>query len=160
MSYDWDSSRREKSCLYSSVAQWQSIRLLTGGLLVRVQPEEPAFAHASRELRLGRPSADRPREHTTGGGCLAEAAKLRRRTTSGAEFALSKRLAQRRSCVLWNGIRGFVPKCRRSDCCVTRLITPHCEATPSSVPQSATAIGASLSSVTKSLACIRLRAPL
>ena len=26
---------------YSSVAQWQSIRLLTGGLLVRVQPEEP-----------------------------------------------------------------------------------------------------------------------
>src|SRR6185503_15014030 len=25
----------------SSVAQWQSIRLLTGGLLVRVQPEEP-----------------------------------------------------------------------------------------------------------------------
>src|SRR6266508_4331231 len=29
----------------SSVAQWQSIRLLTGGLLVRVQPEEPAFAH-------------------------------------------------------------------------------------------------------------------
>src|SRR6516162_7271759 len=28
---------------YSSVAQWQSIRLLTGGLLVRVQPEEPIF---------------------------------------------------------------------------------------------------------------------
>jgi hypothetical protein len=27
----------------SSVAQWQSIRLLTGGLLVRVQPEEPSF---------------------------------------------------------------------------------------------------------------------
>src|SRR5207248_2326757 len=27
----------------SSVAQWQSIRLLTGGLLVRVQPEEPLF---------------------------------------------------------------------------------------------------------------------
>ena len=27
---------------FSSVAQWQSIRLLTGGLLVRVQPEEPA----------------------------------------------------------------------------------------------------------------------
>src|SRR5262245_26201824 len=27
----------------SSVAQWQSIRLLTGGLLVRVQPEEPNF---------------------------------------------------------------------------------------------------------------------
>src|SRR2546423_7822554 len=27
----------------SSVAQWQSIRLLTGGLLVRVQPEEPTF---------------------------------------------------------------------------------------------------------------------
>jgi hypothetical protein len=27
--------------LFSSVAQWQSIRLLTGGLLVRVQPEEP-----------------------------------------------------------------------------------------------------------------------
>src|SRR5207245_9621486 len=31
------------SCLCSSVAQWQSIRLLTGGLLVRVQPEEPFF---------------------------------------------------------------------------------------------------------------------
>ena len=30
-----------EACLYSSVAQWQSIRLLTGGLLVRVQPEEP-----------------------------------------------------------------------------------------------------------------------
>ena len=29
---------------YSSVAQWQSIRLLTGGLLVRVQPEEPLFS--------------------------------------------------------------------------------------------------------------------
>ena len=29
------------SCHHSSVAQWQSIRLLTGGLLVRVQPEEP-----------------------------------------------------------------------------------------------------------------------
>ena len=28
----------------SSVAQWQSIRLLTGGLLVRVQPEEPIFS--------------------------------------------------------------------------------------------------------------------
>ena len=33
-------STRE-ACRYSSVAQWQSIRLLTGGLLVRVQPEEP-----------------------------------------------------------------------------------------------------------------------
>jgi hypothetical protein len=32
------------ACLYSSVAQWQSIRLLTGGLLVRVQPEEPIFS--------------------------------------------------------------------------------------------------------------------
>ena len=30
----------------SSVAQWQSIRLLTGGLLVRVQPEEPTLAGA------------------------------------------------------------------------------------------------------------------
>src|SRR5262249_37293178 len=29
------------ACPCSSVAQWQSIRLLTGGLLVRVQPEEP-----------------------------------------------------------------------------------------------------------------------
>ena len=28
---------------YSSVAQRQSIRLLTGGLLVRIQPEEPFF---------------------------------------------------------------------------------------------------------------------
>ena len=32
------------SCQCSSVAQWQSIRLLTGGLLVRVQPEEPIFS--------------------------------------------------------------------------------------------------------------------
>jgi hypothetical protein len=32
--------RAVRSCR-SSVAQWQSIRLLTGGLLVRVQPEEP-----------------------------------------------------------------------------------------------------------------------
>ena len=30
-----------RTCPCSSVAQWQSIRLLTGGLLVRVQPEEP-----------------------------------------------------------------------------------------------------------------------
>ena len=30
----------------SSVAQWQSIRLLTGGLLVRVQPEEPISSFA------------------------------------------------------------------------------------------------------------------
>ena len=43
LSYDRGSSLREKSCLDSSVAQWQSIRLLTGGLLVRVQPEEPLF---------------------------------------------------------------------------------------------------------------------
>src|SRR5258705_418593 len=32
LSYDEGSSRREKSCLCSSVAQWQSIRLLTGGV--------------------------------------------------------------------------------------------------------------------------------
>ena len=40
----------------SSVAQWQSIRLLTGGLLVRVQPEEPIISttyvdHLSRGRR-------------------------------------------------------------------------------------------------------------
>ena len=34
-----DGDVRRDQC--SSVAQWQSIRLLTGGLLVRVQPEEP-----------------------------------------------------------------------------------------------------------------------
>ena len=33
----------EGARLHSSVAQWQSIRLLTGGLLVRVQPEEPSL---------------------------------------------------------------------------------------------------------------------
>jgi hypothetical protein len=33
--------QRSRSHQDSSVAQWQSIRLLTGGLLVRVQPEEP-----------------------------------------------------------------------------------------------------------------------
>ncbi len=57
----------------SSVAQWQSIRLLTGGLLVRVQPEEPspsargqlrratvrcrAEAHARSRDRVSRPRA-------------------------------------------------------------------------------------------------------
>ena len=35
----WSCGSRPPWC--SSVAQWQSIRLLTGGLLVRVQPEEP-----------------------------------------------------------------------------------------------------------------------
>ena len=46
--YDRDSRPRDGECHQSSrrspnssVAQWQSIRLLTGGLLVRVQPEEP-----------------------------------------------------------------------------------------------------------------------
>ncbi len=63
----------------SSVAQWQSIRLLTGGFLVRVQAEEPAFARASRALRLGRLCQRRflhqpsPREHLRGEGCLDEA---------------------------------------------------------------------------------------
>jgi hypothetical protein len=37
----------------SSVAQWQSIRLLTGGLLVRVQPEEPTRC-AGGALRPGK----------------------------------------------------------------------------------------------------------
>ena len=37
--YTWGSLSALPPC--SSVAQWQSIRLLTGGLLVRVQPEEP-----------------------------------------------------------------------------------------------------------------------
>ena len=39
--------------LFSSVAQWQSIRLLTGGLLVRVQPEEPFTFNDLRTLRIG-----------------------------------------------------------------------------------------------------------
>jgi hypothetical protein len=43
---------REKSCQYSSVAQWQSIRLLTGGLLVRVQPEEPIASTTYNEPML------------------------------------------------------------------------------------------------------------
>ena len=38
---------REKSCQYSSVAQWQSIRLLTGGLLVHDLCESPCFPRAS-----------------------------------------------------------------------------------------------------------------
>src|SRR6476646_4986592 len=37
-------ARGAESHQYSSVAQWQSIRLLTGGLLVRVQPEEPILS--------------------------------------------------------------------------------------------------------------------
>src|SRR5438093_11659032 len=32
---------RASSCMCSSVAEWQSIRLLTGWLQVRIQPEEP-----------------------------------------------------------------------------------------------------------------------
>ena len=36
-------ARRAMSHRRSSVAQRQSIRLLTGGLLVRIQPEEPIF---------------------------------------------------------------------------------------------------------------------
>jgi hypothetical protein len=48
----------------SSVAQWQSIRLLTGGLLVRVQPEEPsASARAELERVMAR--------------CLAEARRAK-----------------------------------------------------------------------------------
>jgi hypothetical protein len=47
-----------------------------------VQCGEPASAHASRELRLGRPSADpQTREQIAGGGCLDEASERRRRTT-------------------------------------------------------------------------------
>src|SRR5262245_10543969 len=42
-------------CACSSVAQWQSIRLLTGGLLVRVQPEEPTSLTNSEALGVGRP---------------------------------------------------------------------------------------------------------
>ena len=42
-----------RTCQCSSVAQWQSIRLLTGGLLVRVQPEEP--------ISFGIPTAFAPR---------------------------------------------------------------------------------------------------
>ena len=34
----------------SSVAQWQSIRLLTEGLLVRVQPGEPLFRHHNKKV--------------------------------------------------------------------------------------------------------------
>ena len=60
VSYDWRSSPPEKSCLYSSVAQWQSIRLLTGGLLVRVQPEEPIVSITYRHIRL-RPSQTVPK---------------------------------------------------------------------------------------------------
>src|SRR5262245_52046376 len=53
---------------YSSVAQWQSIRLLTGGLLVRVQPEEPISRSAKLAPRAvsssSRAAALRaPREH-------------------------------------------------------------------------------------------------
>jgi hypothetical protein len=47
----WVLPERFRAC--SSVAQWQSIRLLTGGLLVRVQPEEPLF--------LGKSSTRPPR---------------------------------------------------------------------------------------------------
>ena len=38
----------------SSVAQRQSIRLLTGGLLVRIQPEEPIFSTVYERLRKKR----------------------------------------------------------------------------------------------------------
>ena len=41
------------SCACSSVAQRQSIRLLTGGLLVRIQPEEPISFHEVGTLGPG-----------------------------------------------------------------------------------------------------------
>ena len=41
-----------RSAQCSSVAQRQSIRLLTGGLLVRIQPEEPTYAKRSLRERL------------------------------------------------------------------------------------------------------------
>ena len=53
----WESRRHarfragRRSCR-SSVAQWQSIRLLTGGLLVRVQPEEPTSLREVGHLGL------------------------------------------------------------------------------------------------------------
>jgi hypothetical protein len=46
----------------SSVAQWQSIRLLTGGLLVRVQPEEPITNRVTLDVTI------RLRRHPTPSG--------------------------------------------------------------------------------------------
>ena len=45
--------REHRTTLHSSVAQWQSIRLLTGGLLVRVQPEEPLTRSSISLVVLG-----------------------------------------------------------------------------------------------------------
>src|SRR5262252_6947120 len=66
--YDWGSclapiAPAGGARLRSSVAQWQSIRLLTGGLLVRVQPEEPylpspidtRLTRSARQWRTGSP---------------------------------------------------------------------------------------------------------
>src|SRR4030095_6189423 len=47
---------RRRSPRHSSVAQWQSIGLLTGGLLVRVQPEEPLHTKGLIEISGDRPS--------------------------------------------------------------------------------------------------------
>ena len=55
--------------LDSSVAQWQSIRLLTGGLLVRVQPEEPiaptTYEDVSFGAQCGEFCGDRTQKRTT-----------------------------------------------------------------------------------------------
>src|SRR5262244_576316 len=67
----------------SSVAQRQSIRLLTGGLLVRIQPEEPAFARLGSHASYGWQalfdfmslSESRSLAHFRSEGCRAVAAK-------------------------------------------------------------------------------------
>src|SRR5215217_621373 len=87
--------------LHSSVAQWQSIRLLTGGLLVRVQPEEPAFAHALLgELRLGRLSADRQCEHRS-----AKAVSTKRPKYLGREVGPPRNFCALKSAPACNDLR-------------------------------------------------------
>jgi hypothetical protein len=58
--------RRRRAPRHSSVAQWQSIRLLTGGLLVRVQPEEPKRLMLSFWLSISCPRSARAAAF---GGC-------------------------------------------------------------------------------------------
>ena len=91
---------------YSSVAQWQSIRLLTGGLLVRVQPEEPNQSRKSpldcNEVHAVR--CQRGRSCRMGAlrlrGSRTQRAGRHRATTSGnhrrwpADDALSPRIAR------------------------------------------------------------------
>src|SRR5438093_754548 len=87
------------------------MNLLTGGLLVRIQPEEPAFAHPSGELRPGRLTSRRmkavsPKQHAIPGceGGPLTTTSVSVPTTQSAkslEFSVGATYASRRADA-WN----------------------------------------------------------